>query len=121
MVKNEKRRSYKRQLLAYFAAVFAVFATLLILFQFRSDVPQRNLADSQFLRHFPVVSDFPADAGKAAGPQIFHAVSQTLQQRPGRRIGFRMHASSVQRFLSVPDPQETGALFIGFRPQLGHF
>ena len=43
MVKNEKRRSYKRQLLAYFAAVFAVFATLLILFQFRSDKNNRKM------------------------------------------------------------------------------
>lgn len=43
MVKNEKKRSYKRQLLAYFAAVFAVFATLLILFQFRSDKNNRKM------------------------------------------------------------------------------
>lgn len=37
------RRSYKRQLLIYFAAVFVVFAILLIIFQFRSDRNSRKL------------------------------------------------------------------------------
>ena len=37
------RRSYKRQLLIYFAAVFVVFAILLIIFQFRSDRNNRKL------------------------------------------------------------------------------
>ena len=38
-----RKRSYKRQLLIYFAAVFALFAVLLILFQFRSDKTGRKL------------------------------------------------------------------------------
>ena len=37
------RRSYKRQLLIYFAAVFVDFAILLIIFQFRSDRNSRKL------------------------------------------------------------------------------
>ena len=41
--KTVKRRSYKRQLLAYFAAVFALFAVLLIVFQLRSDRNSRKL------------------------------------------------------------------------------
>ena len=43
MNRKVRRRSYKRQLLAYFAAVFALFAVLLILFQFRSDRNNRKM------------------------------------------------------------------------------
>ena len=43
MNRKVRRRSYKRQLLAYFAAVFALFAVLLILFQFRSDRNNRKV------------------------------------------------------------------------------
>ncbi len=43
MKKKTERRSYKRQLLTYFAAVFALFAVLLIVFQFRSDRENRKL------------------------------------------------------------------------------
>lgn len=43
MDKTKARRSYKRQLLQYFAAVFVIFAILLILFQFRSDKENRKL------------------------------------------------------------------------------
>ena len=43
MNKRPVRKSYKRQLLRYFAAVFVLFAVLLILFQFRSDKNNRKL------------------------------------------------------------------------------
>ena len=43
MKKKDRRRSYKRQLLEYFAAVFILFAVLLILFQFRGDRNNRKL------------------------------------------------------------------------------
>ena len=39
---KQRKRSYKRQLLIYFAAVFSLFAILLILFQFRSDTDNRK-------------------------------------------------------------------------------
>ena len=43
MDRKTGRRSYKRQLLSYFAAVFAFFAVLLIVFQLRSDRNSRKL------------------------------------------------------------------------------
>lgn len=42
MERMRRKRSYKRQLLSYFAAVFVIFAILLILFQFRSDMNNRK-------------------------------------------------------------------------------
>ena len=43
MERKLRKRSYKRQLLSYFAAVFVIFAILLILFQFRSDRNSRKI------------------------------------------------------------------------------